>query len=362
MFKKKRLLSIIITVLLSATITGCGAVASADTDSALYETVTSAQTEENLVEIESVQAEENLIEIEIETEEDHRIAEEMSDSADLTFADLAERQFGFSSGAGGWSEEFTIEKDGYFTGMYHDSNMGETGDGYSNGTVYSSSYSGHFSDLTKINDYTYQMKLADISYKETLDTVEIRDNIRYIYTDSYCLGGTDTFTIYLPGTPLSELSESERSWLSVVAQSEKELTMIALVDETNEYGMYSHDRAEPFEDAQMSLESCKESYDYYSGKLSQAMTTAEMIEYSGAKYEICDECLNYIWNIIRYNVEKDQYDAILTEQREWISEKETKAKEARAEYEGGSLAAVVYNNTLATLTLERCEELIEYLK
>ena len=48
----------------------------------------------------------------------------------LTFADLAEYQFEFCSGAGGWATDFTIDSDGHFSGEYHDSDMGVTGDGY----------------------------------------------------------------------------------------------------------------------------------------------------------------------------------------------------------------------------------------
>ena len=259
------------------------------------------------------------------------------------------------------TEEFTIEKDGYFTGNFHDSDMGSIGEGYEDGTIYCCSYSGHFSDLTKTNDYTYTMKLTDISYDETVNTEEISDNIRWIYTDSYCLGGTDTFTIYLPGTPVSELSEEVLLWLFMTNEDETELDMIAIVDETNEYGIYSYERRTPFEDAQMTLESYKYSYDEYNNQLSEATNTLEMVEYSQAMYEISDDCLNYIWNLVRYNTE-EEYNKILAEQREWISEKETKAKEASSEYEGGSLASVTYNETLATLTMKRCEELIEYLK
>ncbi len=45
-------------------------------------------------------------------------------SKDLTFADLAKYSFVFCSGAGGWSTDFEIEKDGSFKGAYHDSEMG----------------------------------------------------------------------------------------------------------------------------------------------------------------------------------------------------------------------------------------------
>ncbi len=298
----------------------------------------------------------------VKEEQDAAIAETgTEETTDFTFADLSKRQFEFCSGAGAWSEDFTIEKDGYFQGNYHDSDMGVTGEGYADGTRYSSSYSGHFTDLTKINDYTYQMKLKDITYKDTPGKERIWDNTRVIYTESYCLGGTDTFLIYLPGTPLSELSEEVRMWLSMGEQSETELTMIAIVDEYNEYGIYSYDRAEPLEDAQMTFNSFKYSYDYYNEMLSEVDTTMEMLEYSGAMYTVSDNCLNYLWNLIRYNVDEGKYQEILAEQREWIANKEEQAKKESEEF-GGTFSMVVYNDTLATLTIKRCEELIEYLK
>ena len=202
-----------------------------------------------------------------------------------------------------------------------------------------------------------------LSYKEPDDTdEEIRDNVRYIYTDSYCLGETDTFTIYLPGTPWDELSEGVCRWLSLNELSGDELNMIAIVDETNEYGIYSYDRLSPLEDAQTTFNSYKDSYGYYGNMLSEASTTPEMVEYTGRMYEMSDECLNYIWNLIRYNVDEEKYNEILTEQRVWIAEKEAKAEADREEFGGGTFAPVIYNDTLATLTMERCEELIEYLK
>ena len=350
---KNRLLFITLTIFF-INVAGCSSTSSTEVP---YEQFELTQEDENTPEKENA-----VTESEMEQTEMTVTPSEATESTDFTFADLAKRQFEFCSGAGGWSEEFTIEKDGYFTGNFHDSDMGSIGEGYEDGTIFCCSYSGHFSDLTKINDYTYTMKLTDISYDETVNTEEISDNIRWIYTDSYCLGGTDTFTIYLPGTPVSELSEEVLLWLFMANADETELDMIAIVDETNEYGIYSYERRTPFEDAQMTLESYKYSYDEYSNQLSEANNTLEMVEYSESMYEISDDCLNYIWNLVRYNTEEEEYNKILAEQREWISEKETKAKEASSEYEGGSLASVTYNETLATLTMKRCEELIEYLK
>jgi tetratricopeptide (TPR) repeat protein len=56
-------------------------------------------------------------------------------SRDLTFEDLSHYAFQFCSGAGGWSTDFEIEKDGSFKGNYHDSDMGDTGENYENGNA-----------------------------------------------------------------------------------------------------------------------------------------------------------------------------------------------------------------------------------
>ena len=54
------------------------------------------------------------------------------------------KNFLFCSGAGGWSTGLKLNADGTFSGEYHDSNMGETGDGYPNGTMYECTFSGKF--------------------------------------------------------------------------------------------------------------------------------------------------------------------------------------------------------------------------
>jgi len=286
----------------------------------------------------------------------------LAESTEFTFADLSKYQFEFCSGAGGWSEEFTIEKDGYFTGKYHDSDMGSTGEGYDNGTFYCCTYSGHFTDLVKIDDYTYEMKLADIVYDDEVGTEEIIDGVLYVYTGSYCLGSSDTFIVYLPGKPMEEISEDVKSWIYSSNDGEDELIFVAIADIDNGYGIYSYDRWEPLEDAQMTYNAYKESFDYYTELVVNAETTPEMVEYTGRMYEVADDCLNYIWNLVRYNVDEDEYATILEEQRTWIAEKEAKAKEASDEFEGGTFAPVAYNDVLATLTMERCEALIEYLR
>ena len=45
-------------------------------------------------------------------------------------------EFELSSGAGGWATILKLNKDGTFTGQYYDSDLGDTGEDYPNGTVH----------------------------------------------------------------------------------------------------------------------------------------------------------------------------------------------------------------------------------
>ena len=247
----------------------------------------------------------------------------------LTFADLVALQFEFCSGAGGWSTDFTIEKDGSFSGVYHDSDMGDTGDGYPNGTMYYCNFSGHFTNLTKVDDDTYEMSLADISYQNTVGDTEILDDMLYVYTDVYGLEGTDTFRIYLPGTPREKLTEDEWFWIAAGNESETELTMTVIVNEPNEYGIYSYERSTPSEEAQGIYNSLLNYNDELEQQLQSASTQQEMNEITAQMYQNSDDSLNQIWHIVKYNSDETEFAQILEEQKSWITEKEAEAEERR---------------------------------
>ena len=226
----------------------------------------------------------------------------------LTFADLAALQFEFCSGAGGWSTDFTIEKDGSFSGVYHDSDMGDTGDGYPNGTMYYCNFSGHFTNLTKVDDDTYEMSLADISYQNTVGDTEILD----------------------------DMTEDEWFWIAAGNESETELTMTVIVNEPNEYGIYSYERSTPSEEAQGIYNSLLSYNDELEQQLQSASTQQEMNEITAQMYQNSDDSLNQIWHIVKYNSDETEFAQILEEQKSWITEKEAEAEKIRAANNGSS--------------------------
>ena len=139
---------------------------------------------------------------------------EKSEDAEDVFAELPEK-FIFASGAGGWGTELTINSDGSFTGEYHDSELGITGEGYKNGTVYICNFSGKFKDVEKIDDYTYSIKLDYLETEGTQGEEYIEDEIRYIYSEPYGMSRSEEFQLFLPGKPLDDMPEDFISWLSI---------------------------------------------------------------------------------------------------------------------------------------------------
>ncbi len=101
--------------------------------------------------------------------------------------------------------QMTIRDDGSFEGTYRYYNTENTGDGYPNGTITSSDFSGYFGGVIKVDDNTYTMRLGDITYKQAPGTEEIKDSTKYSYTTAYGLHDTGSFTVFTPDTPISGL-------------------------------------------------------------------------------------------------------------------------------------------------------------
>ena len=82
--------------------------------------------------------------------------------------------FYFSSGAGGWATELKVYADGTFEGHYYDSDMGDRGNGYPNGTQYDSEFKGKFSVPEQVNNYSYSMKVENVETDKMAGTEEIK--------------------------------------------------------------------------------------------------------------------------------------------------------------------------------------------
>ncbi len=334
-----------------------------------------------------------------------------SSETDLSFEDLKHIQFVFSSGAGGWSTlldirpdgsfegeyfdsdmgsmgetypngtvylcdfkgQFTepekidaldIRPDGSFEGEYFDSDMGSMGETYPNGTVYLCDFKGQFTEPEKIDAYTYAVRIASMEYKNTAGTEEIKDGIRYCYSDVYGLDGADRILIHLPGTPLQSLPEELRGWIGyydLSSSEETELSFYVLDNENQQYGFRGWD----------SFQGIKELIDNTAKQASKleaeletdsSLTQADLNRKSQEVYELWDSALNQLWDVLKQSKDSKEMEMLTSEQRVWIQEKEAAAKDAGALYEGGSMQPMVISQKAAELTKERVYQLLEYLE
>ena len=118
----------------------------------------------------------------------------------------------FASGAGGWSTDLTLERDGSFTGVYHDSEMGSTGPEYPNGTCYISTFSGRFGDIRQVDDHTWAITLEELTVRETPGEEWVEDDILYIASEAYGLEEGKEFFLYSPETPTEGLDGEFLTW------------------------------------------------------------------------------------------------------------------------------------------------------
>lgn len=118
----------------------------------------------------------------------------------------------YSSGAGAWSTEMTVFADGSFWGYFHDTDMGSYDVGYPNGTRYEGSFTGQFSNVQKISDYEYQMKVQVLQSFGIVDQEIIEDGIRIIISESFGLSQNEVFSLYLPDMPDERLPSNASFW------------------------------------------------------------------------------------------------------------------------------------------------------
>ena len=169
-----------------------------------------------------------------------------AESPDL-FMEIQGKLFEFTSGAGGWGTELTVEADGSFTGNYHDSEMGETGEGYPDGTVYGCTFHGQFIEQARADEYSWTAKVT-LEQDEGQVPEAIEDGIRYVTSVPYGIEKAQTVTFFVPGTPVDRLPEGFIIWshLQEIDPDATEIPYYAIWNEADEAGFVTYpDVTEP---------------------------------------------------------------------------------------------------------------------
>lgn len=349
---KKRMTAMICIGVMAASMAGCGN----------KEPVKSDAGEAEPVRAEASGEQEDVLETQGEASgEQEESVEEAEDG--FSFDSFGQLEFWFCSGAGGWATIMNIDGDGSFSGEYFDGDMGDTGAGYPNGTMYQCNFSGQFTQPEKVNDYTYSMQIGELNYEQEPGTEEIRDGVRYCYDVVYGLAGAEDILIYLPGAPLAELPEEFRSWVGyydLSAVEETELPFYALNNEAQQYGFYSQDIIENLKESMAYTEELADSLE--TSIEQDPLSQAELNEKAAELYNLWDDRLNDLWSVLKRTLDEETMAALTVEEREWIAEKERAVTEAGAEVEGGSMQPMVMSGKGAYLTRERVYELLELLE
>ncbi len=303
--------------------------------------------------------------------EPEKESEEAGDAEKSLFEDMARYDYHFSSGVGGWSTELSIEPDGSFTGSYHDSDMGDTGEGYPNGTLYYCQFSGKFSEPVQTEEYICTTTVEELKYSTEPEQEEIdSDGVRNISAKAYGLEGAKTIYIYKPGIQKDALPEGYLWWLTAPNPSylddEKpvgELEAYGIYNEAEDCGFFGiqtkFDREDIMRYYRIALDK-QERIDAKYEKEDMDQTTMNMLSYE--EFRNWDTLLNNLWACLKESLDPDQMQKLTEEQREWIRQKEAAVSDAGAEYEGGSIRPMIENRKGAELTRKRAEELLRLLQ
>lgn len=143
-----------------------------------------------------------------------------SETGTSFFAQFEGMDWEFSSGVGGWSAELQILPDGSFTGNYHDSEMGETGEGYPNGTLYLCSFTGRLSLSGQADDRTWRIRVDELKETDKRGEETVDDGIRYVITEPYGISEGDEMLLYRPGTSLDGFSDEMNMWAHVIGSGD----------------------------------------------------------------------------------------------------------------------------------------------
>jgi len=315
-----------------------------------------------------------------EEENTDGVAEETTEeaNADFSYADFKLKEFYFASGVGGWDTTLKIKEDGTFSGSYHDSDMGSTGEGYQYGTLYWCEFTGKLGAPEKINDYTYSAKIEELKYANDPGQEEIIDEILYVYSEAYGLSGTDHLLIYTPEAPVSELSDDYMSWVNMARWENPEsetLGFYGLFNEDEGDGFSSYDVEDPdpykieetvsatYSSVDEELAAIQAVHDnMYADPAVDNMNQNEMNNHAYMNFKLWDDELNSIWGRLGTKLTKEEMDKLREEQRAWIEAKEKKVEEEGSKYEGGSIRPLIEYTTASEMTEARVKELIELLR
>ncbi|MDE5802242.1 MAG: DUF1311 domain-containing protein [Lachnospiraceae bacterium] len=275
----------------------------------------------------------------------------------FSFEELAGIEFHFDSNG---RTTVMIHADGSFQGEYFDVDSGSTGEDFQE-TEYRCDFSGQFTQPVKVNDYTYSVQIEEMNYKKEVGKEEIKEGVRYIYSDAYGLAEAENILIYLSGAPLEELPEEYRSWTGYYDSAADEvLPCYGLYNEERRYGFSSCRVADNLRDMIASVEEGTAPIE--EALADSSMVLEERCEKADALCKWWDTALDYVWEALQKTQDAETLRTLTENEREWIVVREQLAVEAGTAYEDEEQQSMAMNLATAELTKERVYELLKHFE
>ncbi len=322
------------------------------------------QIKDTFIDINDLKVEKEEKMVVLEPSNEALVIEKFSDG--LTYDDLAGYEFEFCSGAGAWSTRFHLKCDGSFWGEYCDDDMGYTGE-YNgetyDGERYLCDFTGKFGSLTKVDAFTYKTTITELNFEKTPDTKEIVDGTLVTYTDAYGFKDHKDIYFYLPGKPVKDLDEGFLGWIHIDKESNMDLAlnMVCMNNEAQQEGFSGYNEINR---TFVWLSFYLDEYDAkYREELNDVtIGPSKKEETATYLYEVWDDYLNDIWNVLLAVKFTEEMNTLKEEERAWILQ-----KEKTMEYVGTSISdatekEIIMNTVGANITRERCLTLLKLLQ
>ncbi|MBQ8538465.1 MAG: DUF1311 domain-containing protein [Ruminococcus sp.] len=118
----------------------------------------------------------------------------------------------------------------------------------------------------------------------------------------------------------------------------------------------------------LELVSAKEAFEDWYNNISESTsqygeltTQADMTAAAGSSYDMWDVVINVVYDYVISVLPEDKASSLSSEQKDWISEKESAMESVASEYVGGSMYGMIKAQTGADYTKERVKELIDMI-
>lgn len=278
---------------------------------------------------------------------------------------LSELVFEFSSGAGGWGTELYIDRDGSFWGTYHDSDMGDTGEGYPNGTRYLSQFVGRFGMAERLDGGAVRVHIDELRCLRD-EGEELIDGVRTIYSQPYGLSGEGQFTLYPPTTARSSLSEEVLSWLRWAQgdsdrYTDEQLGFWALCNDSEQQAFSSMRLSENAYTLRQRVSEAVRTAAPLETRLQQDIPQMELNDTAGELFNTWDAALNDVWQLLGRVLDTETFQRLTDDERAWIDSKEAAVHDASDLYREGSIYPLIYYSTAADWTRSRLFTLSQWI-